>query len=211
MLVWNVVNALRISGCAFIAKRLRLEVNATKSAVARPEDRHFLGFSLRREPLNREVEIGLSQRTRDRLAAKVRALTPRTWGGTLKSCMARVSAYVVGWIGFFGICTEQVEGTLRAVDAHIRRRLRALQLRHWKRKPTIVRKLIGLGVSMTVAWRQLYAGRRSWWALSHTWAVERALSNSYWDALGLGSLVQRYRRHSARTVAITLTQDAFAW
>ena len=75
----------------------------------------------------------------------------------------------------------------------------------------MVRKLIGLGVSMTVAWRQLYAGRRSWWALSHTWVVERALSNSYWDALGLGSLVQRYRRHPARTVAITLTQDAFAW
>ena len=199
------------SVCAFIAKRLRLEVNTTKSAVARPEDRHFLGFSLRREPLTGEVAIGLSQRTQDRLAAKVRALTPRTWGGTMKSCMAQVSAYVVGWIGFFGICTAQVERTLHNVDAHIRRRLRALQLRHWKREATIVRKLIGLGTSVTQAWRELYAGRRSWWALSHTRAVERALRNSYWDALGLGSLVQRYRRHPARMVALTLTQDAFAW
>jgi len=96
-------------------------------------------------------------------------------------------------MGFFGICTEGVERTLSNLDAHIRRRLRAIQLRHWKTKRTTARKLVGLGVGRTSAWRTLYGGRRSTWALSHTPAVQRGLRNAYFAERGLVSLLDHYR------------------
>ncbi len=185
----------------FIERRLRLKVNTAKSAVAQPQERHFLGFSLRREPLDDSVQVGLSKRTKERIDSKIRELTPRNWGGSLQACIAKINAYVIGWMGFFGICTEQVENTLRALDAHIRRRLRTLELKHYKRKRTIVKRLIQLGIKAKTAWRGIYAGRKSWWALSHTSVVDRALRNSLWDARGLKSLAQQYWLHPKRMVA----------
>jgi RNA-directed DNA polymerase len=110
----------------FIERRLRLKVNADKSAVARPEKRHFLGFSLRREPLEGEVEVLLSKRSKERLAAKVVELTPRNWGNTLAACISGINAYLLGWLGHFGVCTTGAERVLHNTDAHIRRRLRAI-------------------------------------------------------------------------------------
>jgi RNA-directed DNA polymerase len=182
----------------FIDRRLRLKVNAAKSAVAQPQERHFLGFSLRREPLDGSVEVGLSKRTKERIDSKIRELTPRNWGSSLKTCIASINAYVIGWTGFFGICSEQVEPILRALDARLRRRLRAMELRQYKRKRTIVHRLIQFGIRAKTAWRSIYSGRKSWWALSHSLVVDRALQNSLWDARGLETFRQRYRSHPAR-------------
>jgi group II intron reverse transcriptase/maturase len=186
---------------SFIERRLRLKVNASKSAVARPEERHFLGFRLRCEPLDGTVEVLLSKRSKDRVDTRVRELTPRTWGSSLQACIRGLNAYLRGWLGFFGICTEGIERTLSNLDAHIRRRLRAIQIRHWKTKRTIARKLLALGVTRTVAWRTPYAGRRSTWAMSHTPAIHRALRNAYFAERGLFSLVDHYRRRSKSFVA----------
>jgi group II intron reverse transcriptase/maturase len=178
----------------FIERRLRLKVNVQKSAVARPEERHFLGFRLRREPLDGSVEVLLSKRSKERLDAKVRELTPRTWGNSLDACIRTVNAYLLGWVGFFGICTASVERTLGALDAHIRRRLRAIQLKHWKTKRTIARRLTQLGVSRKPAWRTIYAGRKSWWAASHMPAIDRGLRNAYFAERGLVSLAAEWKR-----------------
>lgn len=177
----------------FIARRLRLEVNEDKSAVARTEERHFVGFCLRREPMDGEVEVGLSKRSKERIDARIVELTPRNWGRPLKACISEINGYLVGWFDFFGICTAQVERTLRGLDAHIRRRLRAIQLKHWKRRRTMARKLVQLGVSRRTAWRRIYAGRKSLWALSHDSAVDRGLRNAYFAERGLVSLAQRFR------------------
>lgn len=185
----------------FIEGRLRLKVNRAKSAVARPEERHFLGFSLRRLPEDGSVEVVLSKRSRERLHAKVRELTPRNWGGSLDACIAVLNAYLIGWLGFFGICTAAAGHVLRATDAHIRRRLRALALRDWKRKRTIARKLIALGVKPKTAWRGVYEGRKSLWALSITSAVHRGLRNAYFAERGLVSLEQRWEVDPRRIVA----------
>lgn len=178
---------------SFIERRLRLKVNESKSGVARPEERHFLGFSLRYEPLDGSVEVLLSPRTRKRVYAKILELTPRNWGGSLDACISGINSYLRGWIGFFGICTDGAERTLNGVDAHIRRRLRAIQLKHWKRKKTIARKLMEFGVRRKTAWRTVYGGRGSLWALSHTNAVNRALCNSHWEKRGLFSLLKSWR------------------
>jgi hypothetical protein len=164
--------------------------------VARPEERHFLGFRLRCEPMDGTVEVLLSKRSKDRLDARVVELTPRTWGSTLQACIAGLNVYLRGWLGFFGICTEGIEGKLSNLDAHIRRRLRAIQIRHWKTKRTIARKLLALGVSRKLAWSTPYAGRRSTWDLSRTPAIHRALRNAYFAERGLYSLVDQYRRRS---------------
>jgi group II intron reverse transcriptase/maturase len=184
----------------FIERRLRLKVNEQKSAVARPEERHFLGFRLRHEPLDETIQVLLSKRSRERVAAKIRELTPRTFGDSLNACIRRINAYLRGWIGFFEICTHE-EQTFQALDAHIRRRLRAIQLCHWKRKRTIARNLVKLGINGQQAWTSVYKGRKSIWALSHTSTVDRALRNSHWDARGLFSIARHWAKMQRTPVA----------
>jgi group II intron reverse transcriptase/maturase len=176
---------------SFIERRLRLKINEAKSAVARPEERHFLGFRLRREPLDGSVEVLLSKRSKERIGTRIREWVPRNWSNSVEACIKQVNVYLRGWIQFFGICTEGAERVLGNLDAHIRRRLRAVQLKHWKRKRTIATKLVALGIKRQSAWRNVYNGRKSIWALSHVNVVDRALPNSHWDARGLFSL----RRH----------------
>lgn len=177
----------------FIEKRMRLKVNRDKSAVAQPENRHFVGFRLRREPLDGHVEVLLSQRSKERIEKAIRERTPRNWGGSLRACIRQLNGYLVGWVGFFGICTAEAERTFARLDAHIRRRLRAIQLKHWKRKRTIARRLIQLGIRRRTAWRRVYQGRKGWWKRSHDPAIDRALPNVYFAERGLVSLVEQWR------------------
>jgi hypothetical protein len=141
--------------------------------------------------------VHLSERSKERIDGKIQELTPRNGGRSLKAVIEQINAYTTGWMGFFGICTP----VLRRLDAHIRRRLRAMELKQCKCKRTIVKKLIQRGIRAKTAWRQVYEGRKSIWALSHTWAVDRALTNSLWEDRGLKSLTQRYGQHPARRVA----------
>jgi len=185
----------------FIENKLRLKVNASKSAVARPEERHFLGFRLRREPETGEVEVLLSKRSRDRVNEQVRQLTPRNWGGSLKDCIGRLNLFLRGWIGFFWICSAAEERTFSNLDAHIRRRLRALLLKHWKRRRSIVRRLIRLGIKPKKAWRYIYGEHRSWWAMSHCPPVDRALDKAFFARRGLLSLLVEWHLRTDRVVA----------
>lgn len=96
----------------FIERRLRLKVNPAKSAVAKPEERHFLGIRLRREPLDGSTEVLPSERSLKRIAEAIRIRTPRTWGQSLRTCIRRLNAHLRGWIGFFRISTAAEERTL---------------------------------------------------------------------------------------------------
>lgn len=176
----------------FIEKKLRLRVNRAKSAVAKPEERHFLGFRLRREPLDGSSEVLLSKRSVDRLDGRIRTLTPRTWGQSLAACVADLNAYLRGWIQFFRICTAAEVRTLHNRDAHIRRRLRTIVLKQWRRKRTIVLRLIRRGVPRKAAKRRVYGKRRSWWALSNSWAVHKGLGTEFFVSRRLISLEERW-------------------
>src|SRR5260221_6363933 len=98
----------------------------------------------------------LWKRLRYRIYKKVQQMTPKRWGQKLSRCIRELNAYLNGWICFFRICTGSEERTLRAIDAHTRKRPRAILLRQWKRKRTIVKRLIRLGVKRKTAWRQGY-------------------------------------------------------
>lgn len=184
----------------FIEGRLRLQVNAEKSAVARPETRHFLGFRLYPHGGERPG-ILLSERSRKRLRERIGELTPRTQGRSLQATILRINESLQGWTAFFSICTPGIERDLRWADAHLRRRLRAFVLQHWRRRRTIARRLIDLGISRKTAWQRVYAGRKSLWALSHEPAVDRALRTAYFAQRGLMSLVDSFRKIWAVPVA----------
>ncbi len=177
----------------FIEKRLRLKINESKSAVAKPGERHFLGFSLRVDPLEESIEVLLSKRSKERIGAKIVDMLPRNRGQSMTQIINDLNVYLKGWLGFFWICTPGVERTLWNLDAHIRRRLRAIQLKHWKTKLTRARKLIKLKVHPKTAFNAIYSGRKSLWALSSCPAVHRGLRNTYFVERGLVSLQERWR------------------
>lgn len=168
----------------FIERRLGLKVNREKSAVGRPEERHFLGFHVGKKKLD------VSVRTTERLRAKVRELTPRTWGNRLSVCVRAINAYARGWVEFFGVATFLGDIT-RWADAHLRRRLRAIVLSQWKKGATIRRQLLRRGVPPPLA-RAASSGRTGRWRLSSNKAVCRGLPNSFFEELGLLSFRRLY-------------------
>ena len=186
---------------SFLERRMRLKVNESKSAVARTEERHFVGFIVKRELKDGGVEVLLSERSRERIDEKIRSLTPRSRGSSMEEIIKRLNRYLDGWIGFFGICTDEAERTFSNIDAHIRRRLRAIQLKHWKRKRTISFRLIQRGVPRRTVWRQVYGGRKSIWAMSYMPVVHRGLRNAYLTELGLVTLLERWRGIPEQVVA----------
>jgi group II intron reverse transcriptase/maturase len=184
----------------FIESRLKLKVNAMKSAVARPETRHFLGYRL--NPCQEKpAEILLSERSEMRLRERIVELTPRNLGQSLPRIISTINGYLDGWFGHFRVCTRGVERVLQGADAHIRRRLRAITLKHWKTKLTIARRLIRLGGAPKTVWRRVYEGRKSFWNLSHDPVVDRGLRNAFFAERGLVTLRERFEAVWAARVA----------
>jgi group II intron reverse transcriptase/maturase len=171
----------------FLETRMKLKVNRDKSAVARPRDRSFLSMTLMRLKSG-EVRVLISKAAWESLRAKLRELSPRNWGSSLDACIQQVNQYMRGWLGYFGMCDRKQLPTLGREDAHLRRRLRALQLKQWKKKRLILQHLIRLGTPPAIARIDVYARQRSWWALSEIRAVCRALTNAYFELRGLFSL-----------------------
>jgi hypothetical protein len=132
------------------------------------------------------------------LTQELKARTPRNWGQSLDDCIRYVSVLLRDWLGYFGICDEQHLARLGRIDGHLRRRLRAIILRQWKRKRHMVTRLSHMGVPPRLARVDIYVKRRSWWALSEARAVNRGLTNEYFDRRGLFSLRDNWRKHHER-------------
>ena len=130
----------------FLTRRLKLKVNAAKSAVDRPVARKFLGFSFTsgKEPRRR-----LAPQTLDRFKRRVRELTRRTCGRSLEQTVGELARYLVGWRAYFGFC--QTPSVLRKLDPWIRRRLRCLRWVQWKRGRTRYKALRRRGVGRVLA------------------------------------------------------------
>jgi len=144
------------------------------------------------------VTINLSERSKVRIRERVKELSPRNWGDTVKSAISGLNVYLKGWMGFFGICTSGVERFLNGVDAHIRRRLRAIKLKQWKWRLTMLRRLVKLGAKKASAGRQLYEARKGIWQLSHTSVVNRTLNNAYWRREGLQPSAELWKEGKLR-------------
>jgi RNA-directed DNA polymerase len=181
----------------FIEKRLKLKVNSDKSKVARPHERSFLSLKLHRLKTG-TVRVLVADKALQKVEAELKTLTPRNWGQSLDDCIQRVNVLLRGWLGYFAICDEKHVARLGRIDGHLRRRLRALLLKQWKRKGHIVNRLSQMGVPNRLARVDVYARRRGWWALSKVRAVSRGLTNKYFERRGLFALQAHWQKHHER-------------
>ena len=122
---------------AYLERRLKLKVNASKSAVARPWERKFLGYSM---TWHKKPKLKIAQPSREWLAEKIRKTLREARGGSLKQAMERLNPVLRGWVTYFRL--TEVKGVLEDLDGWIRRKLRALLWRHWKRAYTRARNLM---------------------------------------------------------------------
>jgi RNA-directed DNA polymerase len=182
---------------SFIEKRLKLKVNSGKSSVAKPHERKFLSLKLSKRKSTGIVRVTLADTAMRRLEAELKALTPRNWGQSIDDCIRRVNVLLRGWLGYFAVCNENRTAFDR-IDGHLRRRLRAMILKQWKRKQHVVNRLIRLGVPSQLARMDIHSRRRTWWALSTVRAVCRGLTNEYFARRGLIALRDDWRKHHER-------------
>ncbi len=173
----------------FIEKKLKLKVNERKSAVARATTRKVLGYSfLKRKGI---FLRRIAARSLERLKDQIRALTRRTSGATLSTLIERLNRLVTGWVGYYRLA--DTPSVFQELDEWLRRRLRQLLWKRWKRPPTRYRELRARGVSPVSAWEASSSGKGPW-RLSASPPVQQALSNAYWRTQGLLSFSDRYQQ-----------------
>jgi RNA-directed DNA polymerase len=166
----------------FLTRRLKLKVNEAKSAVARPEQRKFLGFSFSN---NKEPKRRIAPKAMLRCKQKIRGLTRRTRGISLEQMLKELTAYLRGGKSYFGFC--QTPSLLQKLDKWIRHRLRSRIWKQWKRGPARYAKLRQLGIDKDLA-AQTAGSPHGPWRLANSPALPCALPIAYFDALSLPRL-----------------------
>jgi RNA-directed DNA polymerase len=159
----------------FLEKRMRLQINEAKSGVRKPDEVAFLGFRFRctKEDQGDIVAVFPSGKAKRRLNATIREMTPPNWGRSIATCMVDLSRYLNGWMTHFRLCTSEAVEDLRVIDAHIRRRIRAIIVRQKKRCRFLYRHLLSMGVSRKAAAGCAYCGKGAW-VKSNRGAMTRA-------------------------------------
>ena len=166
----------------FITTKLKLKVNEQKSAVARPWERKFLGFSL---TANREPKRRIAPKAVLRFKGKIRELTRRTRGVSVEKMAEELSRYLRGWIGYFG--QSQTPSVLEGLEEWTRRRLRSVIWKQWKRGTVRFAELRKRGVGKDLA-AQTAGSAHDPWRLAESPALHFALPNAYFDSLGIPRL-----------------------
>src|SRR6266849_5674723 len=169
----------------FITHRLKLKVNQAKSAVARPRQRKFLGFSFTSE---REPRRRIAPKAIARCKERIREQTRRTRGISLAQMVKEIVTYLRGWLGYFGDC--QTPSVLQRLESWLRRRLRSVVWKQWKRGRTRFRELRKRGVRKDLA-AQTAGSPQGPWRIANSPALSIALSNAYFAELGLPPMVVR--------------------
>jgi RNA-directed DNA polymerase len=167
----------------FITQKLKLKVNETKSAVARPQERKFLGFSFSTGP---EVKRVIAPKALDRFKRRVREITRRAKSVSMRTTIDELAPYMRGWRGYFGFC--ETPEVLIGLTRWVRMRLRAAMWRQWKTPRRRREALIELGVRSRLASNTAGSGLGPWY-LAKAKALSVGLSNVYFKSLGLPSLV----------------------
>jgi RNA-directed DNA polymerase len=166
----------------FITRRLKLKVNAEKSAVARPGQRKFLGFSISH---GKHGKRRIAPKALLRFKRKIRELTVRTRGRSIEQIVKELTSYLRGWKSYFGFC--QTPSVLARLDQWIRRRLRSIVWKQWKRGTVRYRNLRKRGVSSGLAAKTAGSAHGPW-RIAESPALHIALPIAYFDALALPRL-----------------------
>ena len=167
----------------FLGKRLKLRVNQDKSAVDRPWKRKFLGYSM---TVHKQPRLKAAHQSIERLKNKLRELLRRGRGRNLAKLIEELTPILRGWINYYRLA--QVKGVFEELDGWIRRKLRCILWRQWKRTYTRAKNLMKRGLPEGRAWKSATNGRGPWWnsGASH---MNEAYPKKFFDTLGLVSLL----------------------
>jgi RNA-directed DNA polymerase len=172
----------------FLSSRLKLTVNREKSAVDRPWNRSFLGYSM---TFHRHPRLKVARKSVERLKATIREVCRRGRGQRLRTVVNVLTPKLRGWINYFR--DSEVKGLFEELDGWIRRKLRCILWRQWKRTFTRARNLMRFGLPEETAWKSAVNGRGPWWN-SGAAHMHKAVGKRFFDGLGLVSLMNQYHR-----------------
>jgi RNA-directed DNA polymerase len=172
----------------FLVNRLKLTVNESKSAVARPWERKFLGYSVSAQ---QSSKIRIAKQSIERLMDAVRQLSIGGKGGSLPQTIEKLNPLLRGWMNYFSL--SQSRRPIVELDAWVRRRLRCLVWRQWKRPRTRETKMRALGLDAQRAWKSSVNGRGPWWNAGAKHMIA-ALPPRHFTQLGLVSLVVTHQQ-----------------
>jgi len=191
----NIYVASRASGervmasiSGFLSGRLKLTVNRNKSAVDRPWRRSFLGYSM---TFHRQPRLKVAGKSVERVKATIREVWRRSRGQSLRTVINGLSRKLRGWVNYFRY--SEVKGLFEELDGWLRRKLRCILWRQWKRSLSRARNLMRLGLPEETAWKSASNGRGPWWN-SGAAHMHKAVRKSFFEKLGLVSLMNQYRR-----------------
>lgn len=177
----------------YIEQRLKLKVNHGKSVVARSLRRPFLGFCLR--PRLGEVRVLIDPKALKRAKDRIRELTSRRWSVSMERRIEEINRFTVGWTAYYSLADTHT--VFEDLDEWLRRRLRQVRWKEWKRPSTRRRNLRAHGISETAA-RQWGSSRKGYWRIAGSRPLAIALPNRYWAEQGLKGFVDPYRRFRER-------------
>ena len=172
-----------LDGLRVLYARLHLKVNEAKTAVAPASGRKFLGYAFWYGP-GGQVKCRVADKAQETYKQRIRQLTRRSGGRSLPEVVERLRTYMPGWKAYFQLA--QTPKVFRELDEWLRHRLRALQLKHWRRGATMYRELLAMGASATDA-SKVAGNSRSWWRNSRM-LLNRAMPIAYFDRLGVPRL-----------------------
>lgn len=172
----------------FIEKKLKLKVNKEKSAVDRPWKRKFLGFSFTFHKQNPKIRI--AKESTKRFKRRIRELTSRRKSMNMGDRIEKLNQYLVGWLGYYQLA--ETPTIFKELDGWIRRRLRMIRWKEWKKVKTKYKNLSKHGIKEGQAWEWANT-RKSYWRTASSPILHRALGDQYWSDQGLKSLAHRYQ------------------
>lgn len=192
------VKSLRAAGrvmesCTkFLEGKLKLKVNRKKSTTGSPNKLKFLGFSLYK--VKEEIGIRAHEKSLDRLKERLKAITSRKRSGTMEWILKEITRYLIGWLrtlvrGYYSIA--DMKKYLQQTEKWLRRRIRQMFWKRWKRVRTRFENLIQLGIPKGKAWEWANT-RKSYWHTANSWILARSLTNQYLESLGFPNVVKRY-------------------
>ena len=177
-----------MEGCMkFLEGKLKLKVNRKKSTTGSPTKLKFLGFSLYR--WKGKIGIRVHEKPLKRLKERLKAMTSRKRGGTIEQILAEIIRLMNGWLGYYRLA--DMKKYLQGISEWLRRRIRQLYWKRWKRVRTRYENLIKLGLPHDKAW-QWANTRKGYWCIAGSWILTTTMSNRYFETLGFPNVLKRY-------------------
>jgi group II intron reverse transcriptase/maturase len=173
----------------FLERRLKLKVNKTKSAVDRPWNRKFLGFSFFIVKRNNAIGIRIHEKSIKKLKVKIRQILSRTNGWSMDARLRKLNQATRGWVNYFKL--SNLKSPMEKLDGWIRRRIRMCIWKQWKNVRTRGKNLIKLGIDEQTAWK-LANSRKGCWCISGCTILQRAINNKRLKQRGYKSLTEMY-------------------